>query len=68
MIKLRIRKKIPPKKNLKIRNKTKMIKGSVLLSSMLVLTTCLLFLQFYQQVYHDSMENNLLLIEYLLSN
>lgn len=43
-------------------------RGSALLSSVLVLTTCLIFLQFYQQIYRDSMQNDFLLIEYLLNN
>lgn len=44
------------------------VKASTLLSSVLVLTTCLLFLQIYQAVYHDSIESDLLLIEYLIDN
>lgn len=43
----------------------KTTKGSALLSSLLVLTTTLIFLTLYQQVYQDSCENNLMLIEYL---
>ncbi len=45
-----------------------MLKASALLSSVLVLTTCLIFLQFYQKIYRNSMENDFLLIEYLLNN
>lgn len=45
-----------------------MLKASALLSSVLVLTTCLIFLQFYQEIYRNSMENDFLLIEYLLNN
>ena len=48
--------------------KGKMLKASALLSSVLVLTTCLIFLQFYQEIYRNSMENDFLLIEYLLNN
>ncbi len=48
--------------------KRKMLKASALLSSVLVLTTCLIFLQFYQEIYRNSMENDFLLIEYLLNN
>ncbi len=48
--------------------KRKMLKASALLSSVLVLTTCLIFLQFYQELYRNSMENDFLLIEYLLNN
>ena len=48
--------------------KRKMLKASTLLSSVLVLTTCLIFLQFYQEIYRNSMENDFLLIEYLLNN
>lgn len=43
------------------------VKASALLSSVLVLATCIVFIQFYQTVYRDSMENNLLLIEYLIN-
>ena len=45
-----------------------MLKASALLSSVLVLTTCLIFLHFYQKIYRNSMENDFLLIEYLLNN
>ncbi|WEV39216.1 hypothetical protein OZX58_02965 [Lactobacillus sp. ESL0680] len=48
--------------------KKQKVKASALLSSVLVLTTCLLFLQFYQEVYRVSMKNDLLLIEYLVNN
>ena len=48
--------------------KRKMLKASALLSSVLVLTTCLIFLQFYQEIYRNSMKNDFLLIEYLLNN
>ncbi|AIS09016.1 hypothetical protein LACWKB8_0743 [Lactobacillus sp. wkB8] len=48
--------------------KRKLLKASALLSSVLVLTTCLIFLQFYQEIYRNSMENDFLLIEYLLNN
>ncbi|WP_168180721.1 MULTISPECIES: hypothetical protein [Lactobacillus] len=40
-------------------------KGSALLSSVFVLLTCLLFIKLYQQIYHDSMENNQMIIQYL---
>lgn len=43
-------------------------KASALLSSVLVLTTCLLFLTLYRQIFHDSMENNIMIIDYLISN
>ena len=48
--------------------KRKMLKASALLSSVLVLTTCLIFLKFYQELYRNSMENDFLLIEYILNN
>ncbi|MBW7985754.1 hypothetical protein E0701_03580 [Lactobacillus helveticus] len=41
------------------------IKGSALLSSILVLITTLLFIKIYQEVYCASMENNLMIIKYL---
>ncbi|WP_199692495.1 hypothetical protein [Lactobacillus sp. ESL0230] len=44
------------------------VKASTLLSSVFVLATCLLFIRFYQDIYHDSMQNDLLLIEYLVNN
>lgn len=47
------------------REKMMKLRASALLSSVLVLTTCLLFLQFYQETYCSSMQNNTLLIEYL---
>lgn len=43
-------------------------KASALLSSVLVLSTCLIFVQFYQLIFRDCMQNNLLLIQYLLTN
>lgn len=46
----------------------KKIKASAFLSSILVLFTCLLFLQMYQQLFRDGMINNQLLIEYLQNN
>jgi hypothetical protein len=48
------------RKNLKL-------KASALLSSVLVLSTCLIFLQFYQEIYRNDMKNNYLIIEYLLN-
>lgn len=44
------------------------LKASALLSSVLVLSTCLIFVQFYQLIFRDCMQNNLLLIQYLLNN
>lgn len=41
------------------------VKGSALLSSVLVLTTCLLFLKMYLQVFQAEIENEQLIIEYL---
>lgn len=51
-----------------IKSKSWKIRGNALLSSVLVLTTCLIFVQFYLEVYQESMENNFLLIEYLINN
>ncbi|TSO26089.1 hypothetical protein FOD82_03170 [Lactobacillus sp. LL6] len=48
--------------------KIKTLKASALLSSVLVLTTCLLFLAVYRQIFHDSMENNIMIIDYLISD
>lgn len=41
------------------------LKASALLSSMLVLTTCLLFIYFYQEMFLMNGQSNLLLLEYL---
>lgn len=51
-----------------IKTKRLKMKANALLSSVLVLLTCLIFLRFYQQIYRFSMQNNFLLIEYLLNN
>lgn len=51
-----------------IKKMPKKLKASALLSSVLVLATGLLFIALYQQIYHDTMENNILIIDYLLSN
>lgn len=48
--------------------KQKKLKASTLVSSVLVLSACLIFIQFYQLIYRDCMQNNLLLIEYLVNN
>lgn len=48
--------------------KQKKMKGSALLSSILVLTTTLIFLNLYQEVYQDRAENNLMLIELKLES
>lgn len=45
--------------------KTKKVKASVFLSSLLILITCLLFLKFYQELIHDTVENDLMMIKYL---
>ena len=50
------------------KNKRWKIGSNALLSSVLVLTTCLIFIQFYLEIYQESMENNFLLIEYLINN
>ena len=50
---------------LKPKKKTHNVKGSALLSSVLVLMTTLLFIKMYQDIYHASMENNRLIIECL---
>lgn len=47
------------------KKKTHNVKGSALLSSVLVLMTTLLFIKMYQDIYHASMENNRLIIECL---
>lgn len=41
------------------------IKGSALLSSILVLITTLLFIKMYQEIYCTNMENDLMIIKYL---
>ncbi len=46
----------------------KKIKGSALLSSMLVLMTCILFLQLYLQIYQAEIQNEQMIIEYLQNN
>lgn len=46
----------------------KKIKASALLSSVLVLLTCLLFLRMYQQLFSDGMVNDHLIIAYLQQN
>lgn len=43
----------------------KKVKGSALLSSVLVLVTCLLFLRLYLQVFQAETENEQLIREYL---
>ena len=51
-----------------IKSKSWKIRGNALLSSVLVLTTCLIFIQFYLEIYQESMENNFLLVDYLINN
>ena len=51
-----------------IKNKRLRLKANDFLSSILVLITCLIFIQFYLDVYQESMENDFLLIEYLINN
>lgn len=48
--------------------KNKTLTANALLSSILVLTTCLLFLHFYQEIYRNNMQNSFLLIEYLIND
>lgn len=50
---------------IKRRKKKHKVKGSALLSSVLVLMTTLLFIKMYQDIYRASMENNRLIIECL---
>ena len=50
---------------LKPKKKTHNVKGSALLSSVLVLMTTLLFIKMYQHIYHASMEYNRVIIECL---
>lgn len=44
----------------------KKVKGSALLSSVLVLITTLVFIQMYQSIYITSMENNRIIIKKLV--
>lgn len=53
---------------MKQKKKRKRSKGSALLSSILVLSTCLLYLTFYQQILYDAVESNQMIIEYLRDN
>lgn len=46
----------------------KKVKASALLSSILVLTTCLIYVSLYQQVYCQNLENSRLIIKYLEDN
>lgn len=50
---------------LRTKKKMRSVKGSALLSSVLVLMTTLLFIKMYQDIYRTSMENNRLIIECL---
>lgn len=51
-------------KNLK--KKSQKLPASALLSAILVLTTCIVFVQFYMRYFLDNMENNLMLLNYFL--
>lgn len=44
----------------------KNLPASALLSAILVLTTCLLFTEFYMEYFFQNMENNLVLLKYFL--
>ena len=50
------------------KNKSLKLKANAFLSSILVLITCLIFIQFYLDIYQESMENDFLLIEYLIND
>lgn len=52
---------------LKRMKKKSKVKGSAFLSSILVLVTTLLFIKMYQDIYLSSMENNILIIKYLVN-
>lgn len=45
--------------------KRKKLKASALLSSVLVLVTCLIYIMFYQQILSNNIENNQMIIKYL---
>ena len=51
-----------------IKSKSIRLKANSFLSSILVLITCLIFIQFYLDIYQESMENDFLLIEYLIND
>ncbi len=51
-----------------IKSKSIRLKANAFLSSILVLITCLIFIQFYLDIYQESMENDFLLIEYLIND
>lgn len=46
----------------------KKLKASALLSSILVLATCLLFFKLYQDILHRNIQNNQMIVEYLDNN
>lgn len=52
----------------KNKSKSLRLKANAFLSSILVLITCLIFIQFYLDIYQESMENDFLLIEYLIND
>ncbi|GBG04589.1 hypothetical protein LrDSM24759_05030 [Lactobacillus rodentium] len=41
------------------------VRGSAMLSAILLLFACILFVTFYQEVFMKNLENNLLLLKYL---
>ena len=52
---------------MQMKKKRRKIKGSALFSSVLVLLTALLFIKMYQDIYRASMENNIMIMKYLMN-